>query len=77
MKRTVQVTEKEWALLLLMRRLQFGHIEAVAFRNGEPVVVQNVVQRINLDREDELRALLEGEGPGAELAPAKPPARKP
>ena len=57
---TVEVTPRMLALISMIRSLENGMLTEVIVRHGEPVVVKGGVQRIDLEREDELKAALDG-----------------
>lgn len=60
---TIIVSKKELALLTLTRSLGHGTIDRIGIRNGEPIVVTGVAQRIDLMRDEELdRVLDQNEG---------------
>jgi len=54
------LTPKEQALIQLIRRLGHGTLERIGVQNGEPQVVLNVTQRVDLTRENEMQAVLCG-----------------
>lgn len=54
------LTRKEQALICLIRRLGHGTLERIGVQNGEPQVVLNVTQRIDLTRDNEMQAALCG-----------------
>lgn len=61
------LNEQEVALLILIRSMRHGTIEALAVKDGRPSVVKNVIQRIDLTLEHE-RALVIGGDLGLVLA---------
>lgn len=52
--------KEEIALLVLMRRMKFGTIEALSVHAGKPGVVKSVVQRLELTNDREAAAIIGG-----------------
>lgn len=55
------ITDREKALILTMRRMRNGTLEKIGVVNGEPSVIMATTQRIDLQREDELASALKGD----------------
>lgn len=51
---------EEVALLMLMRRLKYGTIEALSIHQGKPSVIKNAVQRLELSNRNEAEAIIAG-----------------
>lgn len=45
------ITDNEEHLILLMRQIKFGHIQNITVQNGEPVSLENIVQRVDLNKD--------------------------
>lgn len=61
---SMELTDRERALILTMRRLRNGVLEKIGVTNGEPSVIVATTQRIDLQRDDELeKVLLVGAAP--------------
>jgi hypothetical protein len=56
----MEISDRERALILTMRRMRNGTLEKVGVVNGEPGVIIATTQRIDLQREDELTSALSG-----------------
>lgn len=61
----IEVTEKELALLTIIRTLGHGTIEKIGVYCGEPMAVMSTTQRIDLSRRGELDQVLDCARPGA------------
>lgn len=51
-----QVTAREKALIVIMRRLRHGTIEKLGVADGQPSIVLSMSQRIDLSKEADLDA---------------------
>ncbi len=58
----MEVTPRESAFLKLCRQVGEGYIEGVGVSEGQPSVLKNTVQRIDLKKPDEIGKILGGEG---------------
>lgn len=54
------VTDRERALIELIRRMHTGTIERIGVQNGQPAVVVAVHQRIDLQKTSEVDGVLSG-----------------
>lgn len=55
---TVQVGEKQLALLLFIERLGYGRVDGIAVKGGEPVYIQSSTQKLDLTQPVELAAAI-------------------
>lgn len=55
----INATPREMALLQLLRSMRFGSIE-VTVHEGEPSVVKNAIQRLDLTKDEERERVLQG-----------------
>lgn len=67
---SLQLSQKEAALLFLIRRIGFGTIEKVGINRSQPSVVFLGAQRLDLEKDTELKAVLDATtGPAVDLTP--------
>lgn len=71
---TIELTERELALIFLMRRIRFGELEGVTIHQGEPSLVRSAAQRLDLQKPGDLATLLSrSSAVGADLSqPGRP-----
>lgn len=62
---TLEISEKELALLTIIRTLGHGTIEKIGVHQGEPTAVVSTTQRIDLTRRNELDQVLNCQREGA------------
>ena len=56
---TLELSEREAALIFLVRRIGFGVIDTLGITKGQPAVIKIGAQRIDLERADALSACLQ------------------
>jgi hypothetical protein len=54
----MSLTDRERALIMLTRSVRNGTIDRIGVVDGEPAVVISITQRVDLQRPDELAAVL-------------------
>jgi hypothetical protein len=54
----MSLTDRERALIMLKRSVRNGTIDRIGVVDGEPAVVISITQRVDLQRPDELAAVL-------------------
>lgn len=57
---TVELTDRELALVMLIRGIEFGTLDTIGVQDGQPSVVVGTKQRIDLLKDDERRKILSG-----------------
>lgn len=55
---SIEVNERELALLLTIRRMRFGSFTEIHVKDGTPIVWMVATQRVNLDKQEEVDQII-------------------